>query len=219
MTRKKRNFTKQEKNEMLSQLKKEIYRLNIQNEPSRLKYMKMYDKEKALSPTTLMNRLDMSWKEIMQQISLEKNYGRAKVEDTTNMGRPVTLLNDKEKAVILERIAKLMYEHNVHTLTSVKKLFKENGLPSAYVLSKNKISWSKMQSYYNNKYNENLTSWSTWSSFTDNELAEKVRNFISKNEIETESEYNKLRKNMPTSIYLKKRFGLNQLGFKKYFLK
>lgn len=218
MGRRKKNITEQEKKEMLSQLKKEIYRLNIENEPSRLKYMKMYDKENAVSPTTLMNRLGMSWKEILQQISLGENYGRARARDTSNMGRPVVLLNDKEKIAILDRITELMHKKNIYKLEELKKILKENSLPSAYVLSKNDISWVKIQTYYNNKYNENLSSWSTWANYTDNELAEKVRNFISKNKIKNESEYIKLRENLPTSIYLKKRYGLTKLGFKKFFI-
>ena len=218
MSREKKEFTKQEKEEMLGQLKKEIYRIGIQDEPSRLKYMRMYDKEKALSPTTIMNRLDMSWKEILQQISLGKNYGRAKVRDTHNMGRPRINLSSVEKSEMIEKIISLMNDNGTKNLTETIKLLKNNKLPTFKTLERNNISWDVIRNSYENKYNKKIIHKTTWNKCSDSYLLDEVRNFISLNKIENEYDYNNIQKEAPSSTYLKKRFGLTSLGFKKMFI-
>ena len=65
-------ITKEETNEeLLKNLKDEVYRLGLQDNPSKTEFNKKYDREKSASPTKLLSRFDCTWAELMGKIGIE----------------------------------------------------------------------------------------------------------------------------------------------------
>ena len=58
--------------EIKQELKKEIIRLGIQDNPSRTVYQKQYERGTAPSPNNAMNVTGMKWQELMKDICFDE---------------------------------------------------------------------------------------------------------------------------------------------------
>ena len=103
--------------ELLDLLKKEIYRLGIQDNPSRTRLQKMYDNKNMPSPNNYKFRFG-SWEDIMGKIDLSYSGKKSQRDQTSqkNSGkRNAATWANMSREDVLEAIFKTINENDIRT--------------------------------------------------------------------------------------------------------
>lgn len=139
--------------EWLQELKKEIERLGLQNDPSRTEYQKLYDSNRLPSPNSYLKNIGKTWPEIMKMIGYEYsgNVGRSK-KNVDGIGRPkgngkgipVAEWNKFSEQELLEKVGETIYRNGIITKESYAEK-KEKMLPSYGTLIAKYGSWRQVK--------------------------------------------------------------------------
>lgn len=144
-----------EQRELLQQLKKEIYRLGLQDFPSRTKYSKLYDKNNAPAATTVMYKLKMNWGQILKAMDMGEFANRrapSKLKNTENMGRPKSIQDKEGLQLLTNDICYYTKLDKVKTLEDFTKMLKKRNLPSIATLYNYRITWAIIKKKTEEKY-------------------------------------------------------------------
>lgn len=169
--------------ELLQLLKDEIYRLGIQDEPSRTKLAQQYDKKKMPHPNTYMNKFG-KWEDVLRMIGIEYDGRKimAKSSRKANTGKRYAstwsnLSRDEIIDVVLSEIKSKGFRDSYEY---VEKRDKENTPSLPTIKSSTGLTWTDIRDIYNNRYSEPLREEGrnlgkdTWGQKTNNELIETV---------------------------------------------
>ncbi|KRL08035.1 hypothetical protein [Liquorilactobacillus hordei] len=180
--------------DMLEAFRKEIYRLEIQDNPSRTEYQNRYDKKIAPSPNYLMKVLELNWREIIKFIGLEyKPY----LNNENKLGRKEIQYNWEE---VEAKICKLVFENKIKNNLEFSKILKKENFPTSLTLAKHGITWKKIIFEVNDKYNTIINSNIYYKDSDGEELVRIAKKIIKKNNIQDVNDYIKMGRNEYPSI-------------------
>ncbi|WP_461199208.1 type II toxin-antitoxin system PemK/MazF family toxin [Enterococcus sp. N249-2] len=144
---KNKNWRNYSDEEMLEMLKKEIVRLDMAETPSRTRYQEMFDRDQAPSPTVVMHRLNLSWREIMEKIDL--TYNKETIEQNKQRaakrnGKWKTMSDEDIKQIVIKEFDLI----GDNSITSFDK-HKSSDAPSSVVLTTRFGSWKVVKDWWN----------------------------------------------------------------------
>lgn len=153
-----RSWKKYSDDELLELLKKEIYRLGIQDNPSRTKLQNIYDNNNMPSPNNYKFRFG-SWEEIMEKIDL--NYSGKMSQSTLtsqkNSGkRNAATWADMSKEMVINAIFKTINENDIRTNEEYVQNRDRKTSPSLTTIYKVIGSWKEVKNAYYKKYGKIL---------------------------------------------------------------
>lgn len=141
--------------EILDSIKKEIHRLGLEDNLSRTEYAKLYDKNNSLSPTGAMAALNMTWKEIMEELGFEYDEIKRKQEKMRvhNTGKKYAQTwSGMTYQEVLDVIVEEMRSKDIWTSTQYKELRDRKNTPSMPMVVKLIGGWGIAKSEYERKY-------------------------------------------------------------------
>lgn len=131
---------------MLEDLHKEIHRLGIEDNPSRTKYNKMFDKSIAPSAQTVMHRLQLTWPQVMWLLRLEYGgYERAEVT-----------FSEIPKDELVELIVNFVHDNNITSLIDYNKKRDIKTMPEKSFIITNLGGWKNIRKSYKEKYGKDV---------------------------------------------------------------
>lgn len=126
--------------DVLILLKREIERLGLENNPSRTEFQKKYDKDKCPSPTTIMYKTKMTWKEILEELNIE--YVINKTEEKPSKW---TKMSRKElKNIVVNEFNKI----NSNRIKDYEKKRDKKVAPSSVTIKNIFGNWSEIAEWW-----------------------------------------------------------------------
>lgn len=182
-------------NSNLENLEKELQRLGLNNNPSRLEYTKKRNTETSPAATTVMRELNCSWGELLDLI----NIPHTKSAIHPNWSG----VEDKE---LLDLIFIFVRNKDIHSLKEYLELRNET-VPSQFTINTRFGSWSNVIRAYDEQYDDFRFNYKTVKAFRYegnlDELINSVAKYIKDNNVSTWSKYNLSKPaNLPTQQQL-----------------
>ena len=144
--------------ELLDLLKKEIYRLGIQDNPSRTRLQKMYDNKNMPSPNNYKFRFG-SWEEIMEKIGLSYSGKKSQSDQTSqkNSGkRNAATWANMSREDVLEAIFKTINDNDIRTNEEYVQNRDRKNSPALATIYQVIGSWKEVKEAYYKKYGKML---------------------------------------------------------------
>jgi hypothetical protein len=128
----------------LQDLKRDILNLRLGDKPSRTQYQNLRDKSTTVSPTTLMNKTKMTWRELLDYVGLSTDG----IVEQNNWSR-------YSNAKIMDMAIEKIRDHDVRNSTEYEKKRRQTrdvNWPSLAILQRHSIKYSDLVKRNNKKY-------------------------------------------------------------------
>lgn len=140
---------------LLRNLKKEILRLGLEDNPSKTEFNKRYNRENSASPTKLLSRFECTWAELMGKIGIEYDGEaiRAERASEANKGKQhagVWIKMDRED--VMDIVIEEMRNKGIWTSPEYIALRDRKESPSLPVVNKVLGSWKTVKNEYEIRY-------------------------------------------------------------------
>lgn len=200
--------------EIKQDLKQEIIRLGIQDNPSRTVYQKEYQRGVAPSPNGALKATGMKWQELMHELGFDydgkKNHRQAitSKEFKTKMSehRGLRLTDPKTLRLVIDESLKIMHEENITNVKSFKEKIPLYLDTSYKNLLNHGYSFEKLKELYFLKYGQTIEN-DKWSKKTGEELLNDVLEYMRDNDLTNLTQYDNSidKEKMPPSYVLTRR--------------
>lgn len=200
--------------EIKQDLKQEIIRLGIQDNPSRTVYQKEYRRGVAPSPNGALKATGMKWQELMSELGFEydgkKNHKKVitSKEFRIKMGehRGLRLTDPQTLRFVVDESLKIMREKNITNVKNFEKTIPLYLDTSYRNLLHHGYSFEKLKELYFLKYGQTIEN-DRWSNKTSEELLNDVIEYMRSNELISLSKYDNSidKEKMPPSYVLMRR--------------
>lgn len=204
--------------EIKQDLKQEIIRLGIQDNPSRTVYQKEYQRGVAPSPNGALKATGMKWQELMSELGFEydgkKNISNNAKKESAKLSmrreKGLRLTNPDNLRYIVNESLKLINEKKITDAVTFEEMVNLNLDTTYQTLSKHGYSFEKFKELYAEKYGHKIRS-GKWGDKSNIELFNMAAEYMKKNNLTNLRQYDTSinRDAMPSSRVLTRRLGLS----------
>lgn len=203
--------------EIRQDLKQEIIRLGIQDNPSRTVYQKEYQRGVAPSPNGALKATGMKWQELMHELGFD--YDGAKnsliaargeeVRQSRMKSRGLRLTDPKNLRFVVNTALELMHDKKITDAVTFEKMVNSHIDTTYRNLSNHGYSFEKFKKLYAEKYGRVIGN-GKWRNKSSVELLIIAVEYMHKNNIDNLTEYdNTINKDeLPSAQVLMGRSGM-----------
>lgn len=182
--------------EIKQDLKQEIIRLGIQDNPSRTVYQKEYQRGVAPSPNGALKATGMKWQELMHELgfdydgkknSLVASRGE-KVRQSRMKSRGLRLTDPKNLRFVVNSALELMHEKKISDAVTFEKMVNSHIDTTYRNLSNHGYSFDKFKKLYAEKYGYVIGN-GKWRDKSNVDLLIAAVEYMHKNNIDNLAEY------------------------------